>query len=72
MNYEQAIKELQDNLVVIAEIEKRQSALLKEHSQHIGELMQYRRRIDQILGLLKFARPLPLVAALNGAENTDH
>ena len=31
MDYEQAIKDLQDNLVVIAEIERRQSRLLLEH-----------------------------------------
>ena len=49
MNYDQVIRELQDNLLVIAEIERRQSALLKEHSEHIGELIQYRLRIDQNL-----------------------
>ena len=49
MNYEQAIRELQDNLVVIAEIERRQSALLKDHSEHIGELLENRRRTDQNL-----------------------
>lgn len=32
---EQAVKELQDALLVIAEIEKRQSALLREHSERI-------------------------------------
>lgn len=35
MNLEQAVKALQDNLVVIAEIERRQSALLKDHSERI-------------------------------------
>jgi len=49
MSYEQAIRELQDNLVVIAEIERRQSAMLKDHAGHIGELLEYRRRIDQNL-----------------------
>ena len=49
MNYDQVIRELQDNLLVITEIERRQSALLKEHSEHIGELIQYRLRIDQNL-----------------------
>ena len=39
MDYEQAIKDLQDNLVVIAEIERRQSRMLLEHSEHIGELI---------------------------------
>ena len=32
---EQAVKELQDALLVIAEIERRQSALLREHSERI-------------------------------------
>jgi hypothetical protein len=49
MDYEQAIKDLQDNLVVIAEIERRQSRMLLEHSEHIGELIEYRRRIDHNL-----------------------
>jgi K+/H+ antiporter YhaU regulatory subunit KhtT len=49
MNYEQAIKELQDNLIVIAEIERRQSALLREHSENIAELLEFRRRTEQNL-----------------------
>ena len=60
MNYEQAIKELQDNLVVIAEIERRQSALLREHAEMIhdhavmfhkydNEIAEYRRRTEQNL-----------------------
>ena len=49
MDYEQAIKDLQDNLVVIAEIERRQSRLLLEHSEYLGELTEYRRRIDHNL-----------------------
>ena len=35
MNVEHVIKELQDNLVVIAEIERRQSAMLKDHSEFL-------------------------------------
>ncbi len=35
---EQAVKDLQDNLVVIAEIEKRQSALLQEHGEMLHGL----------------------------------
>lgn len=35
MSMEQAVKELQDNLLVLAEIERRQSALLREHSSLI-------------------------------------
>ena len=46
---ERAIKELQDALIVIAEIEKRQSALLREHAEHLGELEEFRRRTDQNL-----------------------
>jgi hypothetical protein len=49
MDYGQAIKELQDNLIVIAEIEKRQSCLRREHSEYLGELTEYRRRIDHNL-----------------------
>ncbi len=56
MNYEQAIKELQDNLVVIAEIERRQSAMLREHAEmlhehnlHYSEILEFRRRTDQNL-----------------------
>jgi hypothetical protein len=34
-NMEKAVKELQDNLLVLGEIERRQSALLREHSELI-------------------------------------
>jgi hypothetical protein len=57
---EKAIKDLQDNLVVLTEIERRQSALLREHSElivasevHIARLntesAEFRRRTDQNL-----------------------
>jgi len=49
MNYEQAIQDLQDNLVVIAEIERRQSAMLREHAEHLGEILEFRRRTEQNL-----------------------
>ena len=49
MNYEQASKDLQDNLVVISEIERRQSKLLRDHAEHLGELIEFRRRTDQNL-----------------------
>lgn len=49
MDYKQAIRELQDNLLVIAEIERRQSAMLKDHAEHMGELFGYRQRIEQNL-----------------------
>lgn len=48
-NIEQAIKDLQDALIVIAEIEKRQSAMLRDHAEHLGELLEFRRRTDQNL-----------------------
>ena len=52
-NMEQAIKDLQDTLIVISEIEKRQSALLREHSERIvrleAESLEFRRRTDQNL-----------------------
>jgi hypothetical protein len=49
MKYEQAIKDLQDNLVVISEIERRQSKLLREHSEMLGEVTEFRRRTEQNL-----------------------
>ena len=53
MNMEAAIKDLQDSMIVISEIEKRQSALLLTHSKwianHDAELKEYRRRTDQNL-----------------------
>jgi hypothetical protein len=48
-NIERAIKDLQDAMIVIAEIEKRQSAMLREHAEHLGELLEFRRRTDQNL-----------------------
>ena len=55
MNYEQAIRELQDNLIVIAEIEKRQSALLKEHSENIFRIDQNLAEItDKLNGLIGY------------------
>jgi hypothetical protein len=45
VDYQQAIKDLQDNLVVIAEIERRQSRILLERSEYLGELTEYRRRM---------------------------
>ena len=49
MNYEQAIKDLQDNLVVIAEIERRQSAIPREHAESRQEPDEYQRRINRNL-----------------------
>ena len=52
-NMEQVIKDLQDTLIVIAEIEKRQSTLLREHGERDvrleAESLEFRRRIDQNL-----------------------
>jgi len=48
-NIERAVKELQDNLLVLAEIERRQSFILREHSEHLGELLEFRRRTDENL-----------------------
>ena len=50
-NLEKAVQDLQDNLVVLAEIERRQSALLRdEHSELIARLnaesAEFRRRTD--------------------------
>jgi hypothetical protein len=56
MNYEQAIKDLQDTLVVVGEIERRQPALLREHSEMLQkhaemlrDTLEFRRRTDQNL-----------------------
>ncbi len=56
MNYEQAIKDLQDTLVVIGEIERRQSVMLREHAEMLrkhdlyhDEILEFRRRTDQNL-----------------------
>ena len=49
MNVENAIKELQDNLLVIAEIERRQSELLRRHSELIAEGDVFQRRTQQNL-----------------------
>jgi len=48
MNLEQAVKALQDNLVVIAEIETRQSALLKDHSERIVSIEENLSRSTQL------------------------
>lgn len=52
-NLEQAVKDLHDNLIVISELERRQSELLKVHSQRLvlieAETAEYRRRTDQNL-----------------------
>jgi hypothetical protein len=44
-----AIRELQDAMVVMAHIEKRQSEILKVHTEHLAEIDEYRRRTDQNL-----------------------
>jgi hypothetical protein len=56
MNFEQAIQAIQDNLIVIGEIERRTSAVLREqseilheHNLHFVELLEFRRRIEQNL-----------------------
>jgi hypothetical protein len=74
MNYEQAAKELQDNLIVIADIERRQSAMLREHAEmlhqhnlHSGESLEFRRRTgqnlaeitDKLNGLIGYVDGLP-------------
>lgn len=49
MNIQQAVRDLQDAAIVMAEIEKRQSAILKDHAEHLGEILEFRRRTDQNL-----------------------
>lgn len=54
-NVERAVKALQVNLVVISEPEKRQSELLKIHSQRLGLLEVGERRVSSADG----QRPRP-------------
>ena len=49
MNVENVIKELQDNLIVIAEIERRQSELVRERSELMAESAVFQRRTEQNL-----------------------
>ena len=44
-----AIKELQDAMVVMAHMEKRQSEILKVHTERLAETEEFRRRTDQNL-----------------------
>ncbi len=48
-NIEQAIKDLQDAMIVTAEIEKRQTRMLREHAEHLGEMLEFRRRTEENL-----------------------
>jgi hypothetical protein len=69
MNYEEAIKDIQDTLIVIGEIERRQSAMLREHAEwlhaHDREITNFRLRTEQNLaeitdkltGLMRPPRP---------------
>jgi hypothetical protein len=70
VDVERAIKEIQDALIVMAEIERRQSALLREHAEYLGELVKFRNsaepKIDEIddklnglIGYLAGLRPPP-------------
>jgi phosphoribosyl-dephospho-CoA transferase len=47
-NIEQAVKDLQDAMLVIAEIEKRQSSLLREHSERIVSIERSLARSAQL------------------------
>jgi hypothetical protein len=60
MSMEAAIKEIQDTLTVMAELERRQSRLLREHSERIvvleeqtaedrREIVKYQKRTEQNL-----------------------
>jgi adenosine/AMP kinase len=70
-NFEQAVKDLQDTLIVIAEIEKRQSAMLREHSERIvrleAESLEFRRRTAQNLAEItdKLNRLIGYVGGMN-------
>ena len=57
-----AIKELQDAVIIMAHLEKRQSEMLKEHSERIVRIEEYHQRIelnlaeitDKLNGLIGF------------------
>jgi predicted nucleic acid-binding Zn-ribbon protein len=61
MSMEQANRDLQDAMTVMAHLEKRQSELLLNHAEHLAELQEYRRRTDQNLDRI----------TINLAEMTD-
>lgn len=48
---EGAIKELQDAMVVIAHIEKRQSEILKTHAEELVAHVEYIRRLEKRIDL---------------------
>jgi hypothetical protein len=70
-NIERAIKDLQETLIVIAEIEKRQSTLPREHGERNvrleAESLEFRRRIDQNLAEIteKLNRLIGYVGGMN-------
>ncbi len=77
-NLEKAVQDLQDNLVVLAEIERRQSALLREHSEMIVDLVrlnneaaQFRVRTEQNLAEItdKLNR---LIGYMDGQDRPRH
>jgi hypothetical protein len=56
MNYQEAIKNLQDTLVVMAEMERRQSVMLRyhaetllKHDEMLRDTAEFRRRTEQNL-----------------------
>jgi hypothetical protein len=53
VNLEQAVKDLQDAMTIMAHLEKRQSEMLREHSERILALEErrtkFQQRIDQNL-----------------------
>lgn len=63
VNLEQAVKELQDTTIVIAEIERRQSALIDQHEQSITDLYKVSTAHNKMLNAMS-------QAALSQIENT--
>jgi len=49
MSHEQSMNQLRRDLVVLAEIEKRQTAWRQEARKHAGEELEYQRRIEKNL-----------------------
>jgi hypothetical protein len=46
---QKAIQDLQDSMVVMAYVEKRQSEILRIHTEQLGEVETFRRRTEQNL-----------------------
>jgi len=49
MNFEQAVKDIRDAEAIMADLNERRSARLKERPKMLAEIAEYRRRTEQNL-----------------------